>query len=252
MAAWMIPVGLSALSYLTGKRRESKAPQFPTQNVFQPTRDSQVYGPMGQDFARYRAGGTALTPQYREAVIGAGTRDLRAEQERAHQQNFEQMNKMGLLGSGALGVRGGLIDQQYARSLANIIDQLTARELDQYNLTGSRLMGIEGAQANQSMNLANMAYQAQAQRQQQKGANEQNLFANLTNAYQYAQMPQYLQALAPLMSGVAGQQPQPATPMFAQSPLGIPGYPAGVGYQAGGYRPGFTGRGSRMPGYGVM
>lgn len=142
--------------------------------------------------------GGGLPPGYREALLGQAeregqaaferaTRNLGIERERATRTAADQANRMGLLGSGSLAVRQGLIDEAYARQqgdlasnlqtqLGRVSTGLTEQDLAQRQRAMELLSQIEGQRLAASTTGRNALLSAALQEQgNQLGAQQENI-----------------------------------------------------------------------------
>lgn len=173
--------------------------------------NSQLYGQLNQ-----QSQSGQLPPELRQQLLGQAQGDaqnayntansqLTFDEDRAQRTGAEQMNKLGLLSSGALGVRQGLTSDSYARQrgslLGNLQSQMGAastnlmqQEFGARQNVQQLLSGLEGQRQNASVTgrgqLLNFA-QGERQNmgnlaQQQYGYQQQNA----TNAYN-GQLNQY-------------------------------------------------------------
>lgn len=151
-------VGSSLLGQRSRRRRQQRAaraaipPVFPTIPTYQPYRpqytqpfETPLYRGLLPQFQQTLAGGLTLPEQYRQAVLSQAGRELGRQREIQEREAVERMNKLNLLGGGALGTQLGLIGQEYGRQMGSIEDQLMQAELAQRNRLTSQLQEI-GAQ----------------------------------------------------------------------------------------------------------
>lgn len=149
----------------------------------QPMQGQLAQGLLGQ-LQQVNQGGSALPEQYRQAVLGQATRSIERQRDLDQARAVETANKYGLLGSGSLGVRLGLQDEQAARQYGNIEDQLMQAELGQRNQLINQLFGVQGQQLDLERVLQQMS---QFGREDATRQNEvQNQFAATQNKQKQA------------------------------------------------------------------
>lgn len=140
--------------------------------------------------------GGRLPQEYRNAVLGQAQQEagaaydqarsrLTRDRDRASRSAAEQMNKMGLLSSGALGVRQGYIDESFGEQLGGLASNyqsalgrasvgLMDKELDMRDRVTQLLSGMEQQRASSSLASRNALLSALGQ--------ERGLQGNLATA----------------------------------------------------------------------
>lgn len=96
-----------------------------------------------------------LPDSYRNAVLGQAQRSLGLERDRASESTAARMNKMNLLGSGAMGIAQGYIDESYLRGMANTNDNLVQQDLAERARMQQMLANIASQGTQQALSLYN-------------------------------------------------------------------------------------------------
>jgi hypothetical protein len=211
----IISAGKGLWDLFGGKKNKSQQPpvyQAPTQQSYQETYQNS---PMYQEILKaYQTGnqtGSYLPTGYRESVLGQARRDLGYQQDLDQNQAMESANKHNLLGSGSLGVRQGMIGDNYTRQFANVNDSLNQQDFAER----SRLMGMLGQQEGNLMGIANqnaqLGYQSQLNQWNAGQARQQSGMDSLFSAAQMYNQPDYVKNLTQAFGGFQPQQ-QKASP----------------------------------------
>lgn len=256
----LVPSALSAISSLTAKKNpppQYQAPQMAPMGQQLPSYAS-LFGEIGQQagpaydpaqgdlykslMSQYQGG--QLPPEYRAAVLGqaqqeagaaydqASTR-LTRDRDRTSRSAAESMNKMGLLSSGAHGIRQGYIDEGFGEQLGGLASQyqttlgrastgLMEQELSMRDRTASLLAGIEQqrAQASLSSRQGLMSAVGQERALQAQMANQQAGYAQQNAASQYASQQYGYQQNAAARGNLFSAAGSLATNYGAQKALG--------------------------------
>jgi hypothetical protein len=174
----LVPSALSAVSSLFGKKPpQYQQPQQPNlqQISGQLNQAAPIYDPTGSQFGQglMQQQDRGLPPAYRQAMLDQARNEARTsfsqvaeqlnmERERATRGSAEQANRLGLLGSGGLGVRQGMIDQSYGQQLGNLAQNaqnqlagvgtnLMQQEFDQRGRIQQLLASLEGQKSTNSV-----------------------------------------------------------------------------------------------------
>lgn len=230
-ATYLLGLGSNAFSSLINPPPKYQAPQYINPGQYQAPGVPNFYGQLPDYASVLQQAGNVYDPSsgqayqsalgllqngrlpddYRNAVLGQAqtegqnafnqaSQQLNLQQDRSNRSLADQMNKMGLLSSGALGVSTGLNNEEYARQYGNLSGNLQNQmgqaslglmntELNQRSQAMQMLSGVDQQRASNSLQSRNALLSAFGQdRGLQAGLNTQQYGyqqQNAQNTYDY-------------------------------------------------------------------